>query len=84
MFMCNLPSSSFHSGIVNVYSRALGNYKRGSDVDLAVVGDEITHQTIAGLHEALNEEYPLPYMFDVVHYDALTNDNLRRHIDTYG
>lgn len=65
-------------------SRALGNYKRGSDVDLAIVGKKVTHQTILGLSEYLNETYPLPYMFDIIHYDSLTNDNLIRHIDCFG
>jgi len=45
--------------------RALGNYKRGSDVDLAVVGKKVSHQTIVGLNEYLNEIYPLPYIFEV-------------------
>src|SRR5699024_12063771 len=65
-------------------SRALGNYKHGSDVDLAIVGNKITHRTIAGLHDALNEVYPLPYMFDIVHYDTLTNENLKGHNDKFG
>jgi uncharacterized protein len=52
-------------------SRAKGNYKPGSDVDLAVKGDRVTHRTIAQLADVLNEEIPLPYFFDVIHYDSL-------------
>ena len=42
-------------------SRAKGNYKPGSDVDLAVKGDRVTRRTIAQLANCLNEEKPLPY-----------------------
>lgn len=65
-------------------SRALGNYKKGSDVDLAIVGDTITHRTLTGLHEWLNDVCPLPYMFDLLDYAAISHENLRQHIDTSG
>jgi predicted nucleotidyltransferase len=54
-------------------SRAKGNYKPGSDVDLAVKGDRIPRRTIAQLADILNEEMPLPYCFDVVDYGTLGN-----------
>ena len=65
-------------------SRAKGNYARGSDVDLAIKGPGITHATVSRLLFLLNEEYPLPYFFDVVHYEALTNLDLVAHIDRVG
>lgn len=65
-------------------SRAMGNYKRGSDVDLAVYGDQITEEIVQHLSTLLNEELPLPYYFDVLHYDSITDINLRQHIDEYG
>lgn len=65
-------------------SRANGNYKTGSDVDLAVKGKGITHRAIAQLADALNEEIPLPYFFDVVQYDSLENQPLVDHIDRVG
>ncbi|GAA0434944.1 hypothetical protein GCM10008983_09400 [Lentibacillus halophilus] len=65
-------------------SRALGNYKKGSDVDIAVKGGEVTRNTAAGLSERLNHESPLPYFFDVVHYESMTNERLRHHIDHNG
>lgn len=65
-------------------SRALGNFKQGSDVDLAIVGDAISQQTLVELNEWLNEIYPLPYMFDLHHYDSITNENLKHHIDVFG
>ncbi|WP_218838265.1 nucleotidyltransferase domain-containing protein [Bacillus sp. FJAT-45350] len=42
-------------------SRAMGNYKKGSDVDLAIVGDNISQKVLFELNDLLKEEYPLPY-----------------------
>ncbi|WP_368993738.1 nucleotidyltransferase domain-containing protein [Caldifermentibacillus hisashii] len=44
-------------------SRAMGNYKKGSDVDIAIQGEKITEKTIFELDDLLNEVYPLPYFF---------------------
>ncbi len=64
-------------------SRAIGNYKNGSDVDLVVYGSQVTQQIIDHLSVQLNEELPLPYYFDIVHYDALKHKPLKDHIDQY-
>ncbi len=65
-------------------SRAIGNYKKGSDIDLAIIGKRVTRKTILRLNEDLNEVYPLPYFFDIVHYNSLSNEELKSHIDTQG
>ncbi len=65
-------------------SRAMGNYKPGSDVDIAVKGKNITDTTVSRLSSLLNEELPLPYFFDVVHYESIENKELKRHIDAFG
>lgn len=65
-------------------SRAMGNYKKGSDVDIAVTGRDVKRETISKLSESLNEVYPLPFFFDVINYGEISNDNLKEHIDTYG
>ncbi|WP_373894750.1 nucleotidyltransferase domain-containing protein [Virgibacillus natechei] len=65
-------------------SRALGNYKKGSDVDIAIKGTDVNHNTAAQLSELLNEAYPLPYFFDVVHYEGIKNEALIQHINQYG
>ena len=64
-------------------SRAMGNFKPGSDVDLALFGKgELACTTrISGI---LNEELPLPYLFDVVDYHAIQSQDLKKHIDQYG
>ncbi|MCR6109471.1 nucleotidyltransferase domain-containing protein [Bacillus sp. A301a_S52] len=65
-------------------SRALGNYKKGSDVDIALVGKDVKSINITALDSLLNEESPLPYFFDIIHYDSISNENLKGHIDMEG
>lgn len=65
-------------------SRAKGNYRLGSDVDITIKGPMLTHRHINRLSDLLNEVYPLPYFFDVLHYDYLKNPELIAHIDRVG
>ncbi|EMU55626.1 nucleotidyltransferase family protein [Clostridium butyricum] len=65
-------------------SRAMGNYKNGSDVDIVVLGELISNNTILKLNDYLNEIYPLPYFFDIINYNSITNENLKKHIDIEG
>lgn len=65
-------------------SRAMGNYKSGSDVDLAIVGDSVAERVLIELNQWLNDVYPLPYKFDLLDYNAISNGNLKNHIDTFG
>jgi predicted nucleotidyltransferase len=65
-------------------SRAMGNYKIGSDVDIAIKGEKITHEIVTEIKYRLNEETTMPYFFDVVDYDKLQNEELITHIDQFG
>lgn len=65
-------------------SRAMGNYKKGSDVDLALIGKNVDRKTVKRLSDDLNEDYPLPYFFDVVNYHEISNEELKKHIDSLG
>ncbi|HSX14198.1 MAG TPA: nucleotidyltransferase domain-containing protein [Chlamydiales bacterium] len=64
-------------------SRAMGNYKAGSDVDIAIQGD-VSEETAWIISSELNERLPLPYKFDVVAYTEKTNPDLIKHIDQFG
>ncbi|KAB3529686.1 nucleotidyltransferase domain-containing protein [Alkaliphilus serpentinus] len=64
-------------------SRAMGNYKNGSDVDIVIYGEKISNEIVNSLSVTLNEVMPLPYYFDIVHYEALDHNGLRDHIDGY-
>ena len=64
-------------------SRAKGNYKRGSDIDLTLYGNNIPLslcQIIAHELDAL----PIPYMIDLSIFDALDHVQLREHIERVG
>jgi predicted nucleotidyltransferase len=65
-------------------SRAKGNYKPGSDVDIAVFGEDISFSTIAHLHFMLEEDSPMPYLFDIVDYTHLAHQELKEHINRVG
>ena len=65
-------------------SRAMENHKSGSDVDLAVKGNEVSLRIISRLGAQLNEELPLPYQFDVIDYASIDTPALTKHIDSFG
>lgn len=64
-------------------SRAMGNYKPGSDVDIALFGKGSLSCT-AQVSAILNEELPLAYRFDVVDYAKVENKEFTAHIDQFG
>ena len=47
--------------IVIFGSRAKGNFKKASDIDLAVKGKSVTDITVKRLSSMLNEELSLPF-----------------------
>lgn len=65
-------------------SRAKGTYKKGSDIDIAIKGKGIDHAVVASLSFLLNEESAMPYFFDIVHFDDITEKALLEHINRVG
>jgi len=65
-------------------SRAKGNNCRGSDVDLALKGKNLDYSIINEIRYILNEETRMPYFFDVLDYNSLTNRELANHINRVG
>lgn len=65
-------------------SRAKGNYRKGSDVDLAIVGPCLTPDVVVRLHALLEDEGPLPYYFDIVDYTHCGDQSVKDHIDRVG
>ena len=65
-------------------SRAKGNYKPGSDVDIALRGERVTDRMAAAIAYQLNEETIMPYHFDVLNYQTIANPDLVAHIDRVG
>ena len=65
-------------------SRAMGNYKKGSDIDIACYGKNVDFETTSKLRSKLNEELPIPFFIDVLHFNSLKNSDLRKHIEQFG
>jgi len=64
-------------------SRAMGNYRRGSDIDLTVTGDAIDERTMSRIAGQFDEA-PIPYTVDLSHWEDVRNSNLREHIARVG
>ena len=64
-------------------SRAMGNFREGSDIDLAIKGENIELNDLLDIEAAL-EDLQLLYTFDVINYSKLTNPDLKAHINRVG
>jgi len=65
-------------------SRAKGNFRNGSDVDIALKGENINLEIVTNISYRLNEETILPYKFDVLDYQNINNSKLTEHINRKG
>ncbi|MDD4191775.1 MAG: nucleotidyltransferase domain-containing protein [Mangrovibacterium sp.] len=65
-------------------SRAKGNYKNGSDVDIAIKGEKASYKIALQISGILNEDTVMPYRFDVLNYGDLKNKELTAHINRVG
>lgn len=63
-------------------SRAKGNYKEGSDIDLTLFGDLNYDLIIKLKHEF--EDSTIPYLVDISLYKDLQSETLKEHIDRVG
>ncbi|MBL3677155.1 MAG: nucleotidyltransferase domain-containing protein [Alphaproteobacteria bacterium] len=83
-YLRNLPTLFDGLEKVAIFgSRAKGTHHPGSDIDLALYGPGLESRRVREI-EAYLEGLPEPYLWDVVHYDALTHAGLRAHIDRVG
>ncbi len=60
-------------------SRAKGNYKNGSDIDITLFGKELSGELLYKIRNDF-EELNLPYKIDVSIFDDIDNQNLKDHI----
>ncbi|MBI4238686.1 MAG: nucleotidyltransferase domain-containing protein [Deltaproteobacteria bacterium] len=75
-----------HPNITDVIlygSRAKGNFREGSDIDLAVKGTNIQSEQLTQIDMDYEDLY-LPWQFDVRLYDTIRNEALKAHIDHVG
>ena len=64
-------------------SRAKGCWKTFSDIDITLIGENITHSDLIGLMMKF-EDSALPYMVDLNIFSSLSNPALRDHIARVG
>ncbi len=64
-------------------SRAMGNYRNGSDIDITLKGAELNLQVMNRISLSL-DDLMLPYTFDISIYDHIDNEELRSHIKRRG
>jgi uncharacterized protein len=65
-------------------SRAMNTYRAGSDVDLAIFGEGVNFTTISELKGVLEDQSPMPYLFDIVDATHLKHKELEDHIKRVG
>ena len=63
-------------------SRAIGNCREGSDIDITIKGD-FTERDFNNLWFEFEDSY-IPYKFDISIYNNLNSESLKEHIDRVG
>lgn len=64
-------------------SRAMGNYREGSDIDVTLFGEGVDLTVLQKIEREL-DELDLPYKMDVSVYALLTNPDFTAHINRVG
>ncbi len=64
-------------------SRAKGSYKPGSDIDLALKGEKLSHDDLANLYGKFDDSL-LPYTFDLLIFNDKLDKEVREHIIRVG
>ena len=65
-------------------SRAKGNYRNGSDIDLTIkTGEGFTFSDLLCIAGDFDDS-DMPYLVDVSIYETITNTDLKAHIDRVG
>jgi predicted nucleotidyltransferase len=65
-------------------SRAKGTNRPGSDVDLALIGPDVKRQTVSHIHFVLEEDSPMPFFFDVTHWDSISFQEFKNEVKRTG
>ncbi len=64
-------------------SRARGDYRQGSDIDIAIDAPDMTSREFSQIWNAV-DDLPIIYTFDILHLQALTNEALHKAIRQEG
>jgi predicted nucleotidyltransferase len=71
------------SGIVLYGSRAMGNYKPGSDIDIVLLGDAVSHDDVLDVISSL-DTLGMLYTFDIQPMSGISSPDLLSHIQRKG
>jgi predicted nucleotidyltransferase len=64
-------------------SRAKGDYKPGSDIDLTLLGEQLDHHDLLKIMGEL-DDLLLPYTIDLSIFHTIDHEGLRDHIQRVG
>ena len=64
-------------------SRAKGDYRIGSDLDLVIMNDAVPNQVLTNLFFDFDDS-SLPYKIDLIYLPKLDHENLISHINRVG
>ena len=64
-------------------SRAMGSFRPGSDIDLAIFSDSLTHDDLMNILREL-EDLELLYEIDCIDYHTIKEPALQEHINLVG
>jgi len=78
-----LKSNPKINDVILFGSRAKDNFRPGSDIDIALKGGDINLDDILSAISEL-DKLSLPYKFDLVIYDRISESALIKHIERVG
>ena len=64
-------------------SRAKGNYRPSSDIDLTLIGDNLNFEIVSQIETKI-DDLLLPYLFDISIFSQISNPDLVGHIERIG
>ena len=64
-------------------SRAKGNYRNGSDIDITLKGDIISNEVLSKISSDI-DDLNTPYMFDISDFATLESSEFVDHINRIG
>jgi uncharacterized protein len=64
-------------------SRAKGNFRVGSDIDLTLHGDQLTYEILSKINTEI-DDLNMPYLFDISIFHKLKSPDLEEHINRVG
>jgi type I restriction enzyme S subunit len=64
-------------------SRAMGNYRLDSDIDIAIKGYDLTVEEVLKMSTAIDKA-KIGYEVDLVDYNSIKEEELKKHVDRVG